>query len=199
MAISRRVAIVPGHGGDNRGTPLVAPDEATCVLDFGRILHARCKAFWPDAYFWLLRDGDYDLSLTEAAEKAQRFECDVAIVLHINAYVSPVLHGGLAFAMEGDDLGLASGSEILRSYPWELRPQRDNAWEVPGSTRGWMRPVRNVLAPYWQRGISSVLCELFYASSPPDLEASRSESVSDRLQLALMSGIAVALARRDTA
>lgn len=195
MAISRRVAIVPGHGGGNRGTPLAEPDEAAYVLDFGRLLLTRCRAFWPDAAFSLLREGDYHLGLAEAAERAHAFDAGLALVLHVNAYTTPVLRGGLTFAMESDGVGLAVGNEVVRSYPWELRPQRDGAWRVPENTRGWMRATRNVLAPYWQRGVPATVVELFYASSPPDLEASRSESVSDRLHLALMAGVAVAIGR----
>lgn len=190
MGTVNRIAIVPGHGGKNRGTRAINPDEASYVLDFGRRLSQRCRAMWPHSRFSLIRKGDTSLGLAEAAELSQCYGSGLALVIHVNAFSTSVLHGGAAFALDGDDLGRQVGNETLRAYPWELRPQHTGTWLIPRDASDWRRPIRNVLLPFLQRRISAVLIELFYATSADDVAMARMPSVVDRCHLAIMMGVA---------
>ncbi|NIU03753.1 MAG: hypothetical protein GWN29_04855 [Gammaproteobacteria bacterium] len=193
MAGVSRIAIVAGHGGSNRGTRVLGRDESNWVLDYARLLHRRCEAMWRDPLFQLTRDGDYDLGLDGTAKKAADFGAQLAIVLHVNAYSTSALHGGAAFALDGDACGRSCGNEVMHSYPWELAPMRELAWYVPSDAHDWRKAVANVLRPYARRGISATLIELFYATHPYDVAVAACEGVIDRTQLAVMAGLATVL------
>ena len=186
------IAIVPGHGGRNRGTQAGGFDEADWVLEFGHELARKCVGFWPHLRTELIRRTDIHLGLTQAARLCESYQAAIALVLHVDS--CPGLTGGSVYIMHGQEVLTRAGCAVLNAYPEELRPRRPTPWQLRRGERGWQRAARNVLVPYLDAGVPALLCELYYASSPRDCIAANEGDVRERLCLALMAGVSVALA-----
>ena len=162
------------------------------MLAFGAQLADLCERIWPNLDVRMLRSEDTDLSVDQAAQLALKAHCQFNVCLHVNAYTDGALHGVSTFAMPNDDLGHRVGNVVLDTYPERLAPMRRRTWHADPyeDGHGWLSRPRNVLHPFTLRGMSAVLVELFYASSPSDRTAVGCNIVRTRMQLAIACGIA---------
>ncbi|MCB0378524.1 MAG: N-acetylmuramoyl-L-alanine amidase [Bdellovibrionales bacterium] len=80
-----RIAVDPGHGGDDKGAVYQGIKEADVALEISRKLYQLLKKD-PQYQTLLLRHGDKDLSLEERVKMAKAFKSDLFISIHANAH-----------------------------------------------------------------------------------------------------------------
>ncbi|WP_261389331.1 N-acetylmuramoyl-L-alanine amidase [Ferrimonas balearica] len=93
------IAIDPGHGGKDPGS--IGPTgvyEKHVVLPIAQKLKARIDAL-PGFEAFLIRDGDYFVSLDERSAKARRKRADLLVSIHADAFTSPQPRGASVWVL----------------------------------------------------------------------------------------------------
>jgi N-acetylmuramoyl-L-alanine amidase len=93
------VAIDPGHGGEDPGAiGRRGTHEKTVTLAIARKLKARIDQE-PNMRGFLIRDGDYFVSLGARVQKARRVKADLLVSIHADAFIRPQARGSSVFAL----------------------------------------------------------------------------------------------------
>ena len=93
------VAIDPGHGGEDPGAiGRGGTHEKNVTLAISRKLKARIDQE-PNMRGFLIRDGDYFVSLGARVQKARRVKADLLVSIHADAFIRPQARGSSVFAL----------------------------------------------------------------------------------------------------
>jgi N-acetylmuramoyl-L-alanine amidase len=93
------VAIDPGHGGEDPGAiGRGGTYEKNVTLSIARKLKARIDQE-PNMRGFLIRDGDYFVSLGARVQKARRVKADLLVSVHADAFIRPQARGSSVFAL----------------------------------------------------------------------------------------------------
>ena len=93
------VAIDPGHGGEDPGAiGRGGTHEKNVTLAIARKLKARIDQE-PNMRGFLIRDGDYFVSLGARVQKARRVKADLLVSVHADAFIRPQARGSSVFAL----------------------------------------------------------------------------------------------------
>jgi N-acetylmuramoyl-L-alanine amidase len=93
------VAIDPGHGGEDPGAiGRGGTHEKNVTLAISRKLKARIDQE-PNMRGFLIRDGDYYVSLGARVQKARRVKADLLVSIHADAFIRPQARGSSVFAL----------------------------------------------------------------------------------------------------
>ncbi len=93
------IAVDAGHGGDDPGAVSVdGVQEKDLVLSMARELKRQLGQLAGFSAY-LVRDGDYYVSLGERRERARRMKAHLLLSLHADAFNSPQAHGSSVYAL----------------------------------------------------------------------------------------------------
>lgn len=190
-----RLLIVPGHGGDDKGT--ASPDgrlvESAYTLEIGKRLFDLIDALSPKGITWGISrlSDDTKHRVRDRAAIAEKWEADVVLELHVDAAPGSSRGGLTAYHYPYNEYTRAVGGAIMRTAPHEL--YRHHGTPRSAHSMDWPR-VHNVLGKY---KADAVLVEMGFASNKIDVDALMDENVKERLVAGLYAGILGARDLRD--
>ena len=108
------IAIDPGHGGEDPGAiGRGGTHEKSVTLAISRKLKARIDQE-PNMRGFLLRDGDYYVSLGARVQKARRVKADLLVSIHADAFIRPNARGSSVFALSERGATSAAASWLAK-------------------------------------------------------------------------------------
>lgn len=180
-----RVAIDPGHGGENLGCQYPGLSEKDYALGFSGRLWDALQARGIAAT--CIRTGDYPLSFTQRAAVASNYRADLALSIHVNASTNAQARGFQAYYMPADSLAEALARAINERIPATMK-RRTHA-VIPASLdgKGDDAVIRRYKMP-------AVLLELGFASNASDRAYLLSERGQECLAASIAAGVIAFLA-----
>ncbi len=169
---SMKVAVDPGHGGEDPGTSGGKTLEKDINLAIGLLLEEKLKA--EGVQVVMTRDGDDTLELEERSDIANEAEADAFISIHCNSYKRSSVKGAELYWCASDEgKKLAETCQTsLQEQGVEVRFVREQNYSV----------IRESKAP-------GVLVETGYITSPEERKLLLDEKYQDRLAAALCSAV----------
>jgi len=150
-----KIAIDPGHGGDQPGCTSGGFVEKDCTLE---LAHRLADAF---AYVFdmgdvvLTRGLDEHRTLEQRAEFARAEAADLVVVLHFDSNTKPEVGDLATYYLPEDDIARVAAADIEHCAPQEVRPHLAQGCLALPNT--WTQRAYNVLAHH--KGMHPVLVE----------------------------------------
>jgi N-acetylmuramoyl-L-alanine amidase len=199
----------PGHGGaGSGGCDHGGLDEPEWVLDFSKGLVLALGGFGCEQR--LTRTKDVHLHYMDRAEAGLEWGAKLVFCHHVNAMIRKVqigtgqdgepiwreepderFDGLMTFAHATQPKALEIGDAICRAAPARLLQRKPRA--IPTTRDDWTGRAYNVMRPYVQHGMTAVLIEWGFATSPRDRAVLMDDAARPTLYAAAAAGLARAM------
>jgi len=182
----KRVLIVPGHGGKDKGciSPCGRIVEADYVLEVGkRLADLVGKMEPPSLILGISRmTGDKPHKLSDRVKIAKDFNAHLVVCIHVDSSPAKSAKGQRVYHWPGNSRTERLARRISRCSPMDL--DDGGSW-VSASERGYPR-VSNVLGAY---SCDAILVELAFASHAGDVDKMLRGDAIDLLALGILPAI----------
>ena len=194
-----RVAHCPGHGEPRTGGNKHKCDEAgsstgtrvgagVTERDWSVQMARDVIAAAPWMRHRMLRSGKVGTTYAERAVTAGNLGTDLVLCHHVDASDDPNRDGLACFVLSGDELAAEVASAIMRASPAELRTSREEPWLC--SPDDWTKRAGYILTKYMEQGVTAVLIEWGFGTSPVDLPVLRDAASRPAMAVSAAAGLA---------
>jgi N-acetylmuramoyl-L-alanine amidase len=180
-----RIAIDPGHGGEDPGAIGVGGvKEKTVTLAVAQGVEKQLK-MRQDMPVFLTRDDDYFLSREQRLQTLARSDADLLLVLHAQASFSSEPHGIVLFVRPSEEV--ASGALSLHDDSMRLAETLKASLEAAGLPVAGI--LRAPLLPLGRGDLPTVLVEMGYLTHVNDQARLSVKEGQKAMSAALFEGI----------
>lgn len=184
--------IDPGHGGSNNGCEAKDFREKDWTLDLSEKILYYANELPGNFILYRSRTSDKYISLSRRAKQAKLLNASYGLSIHIDSEASETLNGCHYYCFEGDRISEKFANSIYDKIPFGLRPEKKKfiRWiPLDPAYNGYKKRARNVIRPYYERGIISGLLECGYISNARDYELITDETIKHELAGAIVFGL----------